>query len=88
MKLYNLYASSLYNINCNTIMDVRGRVVRVIDLESLAPHHSGFKSRQELWILSCEEAIQLAYRMSVVLLSCLHMPEIMHGGALEVFVHQ
>ena len=30
------------------------RVVRVVDLESLAPHCCGFKSHQELWILSFE----------------------------------
>ena len=40
--------------------DIHGRVIRVVDLESLAPHHHGLKSCQALWILSCEEAIQLA----------------------------
>jgi hypothetical protein len=35
------------------------------------------------WILSCEEAIQLAYRISVVLLGCSFVPEIMHGRAPE-----
>jgi hypothetical protein len=38
---------------------VRGRVVKVFDLKPLAPHHCRFESRQGLWILSCEEAIQL-----------------------------
>jgi hypothetical protein len=37
---------------------VRGRVVKVVDFN---PHRCGFESRQGLWILSCEEAIQLAY---------------------------
>jgi hypothetical protein len=41
-----------------------------------------------LWILSCEEAIQLAYRTSVVLLRCPFVPEIIHGRAPEVFLHQ
>ena len=41
-----------------------------------------------LWILSCEEAIQLANIMSVVLLRCPPVPEIMHEGAPEVFLHQ
>ena len=50
----------------------------VIKLKSLAPHLCGFEFCQKLWIHSCEEAIQLAYGMSVVLLSCLLMPEIMH----------
>jgi hypothetical protein len=44
-----------------------------------APHHCGFQSWQGLWILSCEEAIQLAYGASVVLLSCPFVPEIMQG---------
>ena len=36
---------------------------------------------QGLQILSCEEAIQLAYETSVVLLRCPVMPDIMHRGA-------
>jgi hypothetical protein len=35
-----------------------------------------------------EESIPLAYRMLVVLLRCPFMPEIMHGRAPEVFIHQ
>ena len=44
--------------------DFPGGVVTITDLESLALYHFGFESSQRLWILSCEEAIQLAYRMS------------------------
>jgi hypothetical protein len=62
-------------------------VFKVVDFKLLAPHHCEFKSRQGLWILSCEEAIQLAYGMLVVLHRCLLVPEIMHGRALEVFLH-
>ena len=40
---------------------VRGRVVTAVELEQLDPHHRWFVSRQEFWILSCEEAIQLVY---------------------------
>jgi hypothetical protein len=67
---------------------VRGRVVKVVDFKPLAPHRCGFESRQGLWILSCEEAIQLAYGTSVVLLRCPFVPEIMHERASEVFLHQ
>jgi hypothetical protein len=67
---------------------VRGRVVKVVDFKPLAPHRCGFESRQGLWILSFEEAIQLAYGTSVVLLRCPFVPEIMHGRAPEVFLHQ
>jgi hypothetical protein len=67
---------------------VRGRVVKVADLKPLAPHRCGFESRQGLWILSCEEAIQLAYGTSVFLLRSPFVPEIMHGRAPEVFLHQ
>jgi hypothetical protein len=62
-------------------------VLKDVDFKPLAPHGFGFESRQRLWILSCEEAIQLAYGMSVVLLSSQFMPEIMHKGAPEVFLH-
>ena len=54
---------------------------RVVDLKSLASDHCGFDSRQGLWILSCEEAIQLAY--GTVLLRCPLVPEIMHRGSLR-----
>ena len=43
----------------------------------------GFESRQGLWILSCEEAVQLAYGTSVVLLMCPLVPEKKY-----VFLHQ
>ena len=59
-----------------------------IDSGSLAPQRCGFESQHGLWILSYEEAIQLAYRTSVVLLGCPLVPEIKHGGAPEVFHNQ
>jgi hypothetical protein len=61
-------------------------VVKVSDLQSLASHHCRLESRI-VRILSCEEAIQLAYGRSVVLLGCALVPEIMHGGAPGVFLH-
>jgi hypothetical protein len=63
-------------------------VVKVDDFKPLASHHCGFESRKGLWILSCEEAIKLFYRTAVVLLRCPFVPEIMHGRAFEVFLHQ
>jgi hypothetical protein len=59
-------------------------VVKVVDFKPLAPYRCGFESRQKVWIISCEEAIQLAYGTSVVLLRCPFVPEIMHGRAPEV----
>jgi hypothetical protein len=47
-----------------------------------------FESRQGLSILSCEEAIQLAYGTSVVLLRCPFVPEIILEMAPEVFLYQ
>jgi hypothetical protein len=67
---------------------IRGWVVKVIDFKALVPLCCGFKSLQGLWIFSCEEALQLAYETSVVLLRCPFVPEIMHGTAPEVFLHQ
>ena len=61
-------------------------VVRVVDLESLAPPRCVFLS-SGTWIISCEEAIQLVYETSVILLRCLLLPEIMHEGAPDVFLH-
>jgi hypothetical protein len=63
-------------------------MVKVVDFKLLAPHRCRFKSQQGLWIISCEEAIQLAYGTSVVLFRCPFLPEIMHGRAPEVFLHQ
>ena len=47
--------------------DVRGRVVTesLVDLESLAQHRCRFEFRKGRWILSCEEAIQLAFVRNV-----------------------
>jgi hypothetical protein len=39
------------------------------------------------WILSYEEVIQQAYGWSMVLLKLLLVPEIMHVGEREVFLH-
>ena len=66
---------------------IPGRVVRVVDFKSLAAYRCGFESHHGLWILPCEKAIQLAYRMSAVLLRCQLAPEIMQGEAPEVFSH-
>ena len=68
--------------------NIRGQVAQVFDLETFAPHHCGFDSHQGLWIFSFEEAIQLGYIMLLVQLRCLLVPEIMHGGAPEVFFHK
>jgi hypothetical protein len=64
------------------------RVVKVVDFKPLAPHRCGCVSWQRLWILSCEEAIQLAYGTAVVLLRRPLVPEVMHRKAPEVFLHQ
>jgi hypothetical protein len=57
-------------------------VVKVVHFKPLAPPNSC----QGLWILSCDEAIQPAYRTSVVLLGCQFVPEIMNGRPPEVFL--
>ena len=62
------------------------KVARVFDL--LAPHRCEFKSRQGIWILSCEQAIWLAYETSMVLLRGSLVPEIKYGGAPDVLLHQ
>ena len=49
---------------------VRARVFKVVDFRPLAPYRCEFESRQGLWIISCEEAIKLAYGTSEVLLMC------------------
>jgi hypothetical protein len=63
-------------------------MVKVVDFKPLAPQCCGFESQQGIWILSCGEAIQLAYGTLVVLLKCLFVPEILHERAPEVFLHQ
>ena len=54
--------------NTKSLLGVRGRVVRVIDLELLASYRCVFESRHVPWIFSCGEAMQLVYGMSVALL--------------------
>jgi hypothetical protein len=63
-------------------------VIKVADFQSLGFYCSGFKSYKGFWILSCEEAIQLAYRMSELLLRCKLLSEIMNVEALEVLLYQ
>jgi hypothetical protein len=65
--------------------DIRGRVVNVVDIKPHDPHRSVFESIQGLWILSCEEATQLAYITSEVLLKCPFVSKIMQGRVPEVF---
>jgi hypothetical protein len=61
----------------------------VVDFKSLACHCCRFESHQGLWIVSCEEAIQITYRrMLVVLLRCPVVLETMLGEAPKVFLHQ
>jgi hypothetical protein len=58
-------------------------MVKIVYFKPLAPHRCGFESRQGPWIL-----FQLAYGKSVVLSRCPFVPEIIHGRATEVFLHQ
>ena len=62
-------------------------MVRVVDLPFAA---AGLNPASDFGYFSCEEAIQLAYGMSVVLLWCLLVNEIMLRvrGAPKVFLHQ
>jgi hypothetical protein len=55
-------------------------VVKVVDFKPLAPHHCRFEFPKGLLILSFEEAIQLAYGPSVVLLGCMFVTEIITEG--------
>jgi hypothetical protein len=88
--VYLIYiCTPIFGIHCiHVFRCVRGPVVKVVDFKPLAPRRCGFESRQGLQILSCDEAIQLDYGMSVVLLRCPFVPEVMHGKASEAFVHQ
>ena len=43
----------------------------------------GFESHQGFWILSCDEAIQLAYWTMLVLLRCLLVPETRNEGPVK-----
>jgi hypothetical protein len=61
-----------------SILDKQVIIVAMYVLWSFVPHRSGFEYRQGLWIISCEEAIQVAYGMLVVLLRCPFVPEIIH----------
>ena len=64
MLLFSLPLSCTFLIKLLAILrfsrGVPGRLVKVDDLEALAPHCCVLQSHQGLCILSCEEAIQLA----------------------------
>jgi hypothetical protein len=62
--------------------------LRLLTSNHFALHCCEFDNQQGLWILSCEEAIQLAYRNVHDSTKVPVEPEIMLGMALEVFIHQ
>ena len=63
-KLLEIWRNALYFLPClnlySLLIGVYSRVVRVIYIKSLAAHYGWFESRQGLWIISCEKAIQLS----------------------------
>jgi hypothetical protein len=61
-------------------------VVKVVDFKPLAPYRCGFESRHREFGFFYER--ELAFGTTVVLLRCPFVPEIMHGRAPEVFLHQ
>ena len=65
-----IYLGVFYHNCCKVNRGLRGRVVRVADSRSLAPHRCGFKSRHGRSDFSSEEASQLACGRSVVLPGC------------------
>jgi hypothetical protein len=69
----------LSNFSWFLVKEFHGWVVMVINFKPLALDRCSFESRQGIWMLSWKEAIELAYRTSVVLLRCLFVPEIMKG---------
>ena len=56
--------------------------------ESLAYNHLPLTAVGSNPAMDFGEAIQLAYGTLVVLLRCPLVPEIMQGGATEVFLHK
>jgi hypothetical protein len=87
MFWYALYASS-NNDGVSVAEWLRSWTSNHLPLTAVGSNPERDESRKGLRILSCEEAIQLAYGTSVVLLRCPLVPEIMHGRAHEVFLHQ
>jgi hypothetical protein len=61
--------------------------LRPLNSNHLAPYRCGFESHKGPWIFSCEEAIQLAYETSVVLLRRPFVPGIIHRGAQKDFLN-
>jgi hypothetical protein len=82
-----IYIHIFLQLWCTHSWGLRGRVVKVADLRSQVPHRCRFDPHSGR-NLSCEEAIQLAYRRSVVLPRCPLVPEIIPEGAPGVFLHQ
>jgi hypothetical protein len=53
-------------------------VVKVVGFKLLGSHRCGFEFQQGLWIITCKQAIQLAFGTLVVLHRFPFVPEIMH----------
>jgi hypothetical protein len=61
---------------------------RLLTSNHLALTAVGLNPNRDFGFFSCEEAIQIAYRTSAVLLKFPLVSEIMHRRAPEVFVNQ
>ena len=75
LKIRDIFSACLVKIKVIIRFDwIPDRLVRIVDLESLAAHRLGFESRKGLRILSCESAIYAASLQNV-------------GGSTQVSVH-
>jgi hypothetical protein len=68
LLLENLGVGSHFFVDCYQLyqhINTQSSIANILVTYLIAPHCCGAESRQGLWILSCEEAIQLAYEMSL-----------------------
>jgi hypothetical protein len=77
---YHVYSSD----NVKSTLSVNDREVEDVDIKPLAAVGSNPKG---LWTFSYDEATQLAFGTSVVLLRYPFVAEITYGRAPEVFLH-
>ena len=95
--IFHIYINVLFIQNSNYVIFLPFIIQVVVliwhylisfDLESIVHRRRRFESSKALWILTFEEAIQLAYRTLVIPINYPLIPEIMHGRTNEELNHE
>jgi hypothetical protein len=90
-KLLKYFWELLHKKTTASNIEERGEVILLYNSFTTDRGSSGQVLKvffRDLKILSSKEAIQLAFQMSMILLRCPLVPQIMHRGSPEVYLRQ